>query len=241
MATVAAERQQQSVRSAIPARLDRLRWSPFHTRLVLGLGTAWILDGLEITIASSGPISGSTAATGSARSSARSPRSCCSTRCRRHRLAGGIPGRPGTRDRDPAHPPKSARKPPLALTHGRAAEAEASMKQIEDAAVKDGQHLAPVPGSAALTIIPEKEYGYLRLLRLILAHLPPPGGPRRDADDHPVVLVQRDLLHLRPGPDQVLPRHRQRGARVRAGVRGRQPGSARCCSATCSTPGAAGR
>src|SRR6201999_1675652 len=45
--------QQQPVRSTIPARLDRLRWSPFHTRLVLGLGTAWILDGLEITIASS--------------------------------------------------------------------------------------------------------------------------------------------------------------------------------------------
>src|ERR1700685_1650684 len=53
MATVAAQQQQQPVRSAIPARLDRLRWSPFHTRLVLGLGTAWILDGLEITIASS--------------------------------------------------------------------------------------------------------------------------------------------------------------------------------------------
>src|ERR1700691_4845965 len=53
MATVAAQQQQQPVRSAIPARLDRLRWSPFHTRVVLGLGTAWILDGLEITIASS--------------------------------------------------------------------------------------------------------------------------------------------------------------------------------------------
>ena len=54
MTTVAAEQQrQQPVRSTIPARLDRLRWSPFHTRLVLGLGTAWILDGLEITIASS--------------------------------------------------------------------------------------------------------------------------------------------------------------------------------------------
>ena len=54
MTTVAAE-QQQPVRSTIPARLDRLRWSPFHTRLVLvlGLGTAWLLDGLEITIASS--------------------------------------------------------------------------------------------------------------------------------------------------------------------------------------------
>jgi MFS family permease len=40
-------------RSTIPARLDRLRWSPFHTRMVLGLGTAWILDGLSITVASS--------------------------------------------------------------------------------------------------------------------------------------------------------------------------------------------
>jgi len=34
-------------------RLDRLFWSPFHTRMVLGLGVAWILDGLEITVASS--------------------------------------------------------------------------------------------------------------------------------------------------------------------------------------------
>src|SRR5690348_17847685 len=42
----------RSIRSTIPARLDRLKWSPFHTRMVLGLGVAWILDGLEITIAS---------------------------------------------------------------------------------------------------------------------------------------------------------------------------------------------
>jgi MFS family permease len=41
------------IRSTIPARLDRLRWSPFHTRMVVGLGAAWILDGLQITIASS--------------------------------------------------------------------------------------------------------------------------------------------------------------------------------------------
>jgi MFS family permease len=41
------------LRSLIPARLDRLKWTPFHTRLVLALGVAWILDGLEITIASS--------------------------------------------------------------------------------------------------------------------------------------------------------------------------------------------
>jgi MFS family permease len=41
------------IRTTIPARLDRLGWSPFHTRMVVGLGAAWILDGLQITIASS--------------------------------------------------------------------------------------------------------------------------------------------------------------------------------------------
>ena len=43
----------KTIRSTIPARLDRLNWSPFHTRMVAGLGAAWILDGLQITIASS--------------------------------------------------------------------------------------------------------------------------------------------------------------------------------------------
>ena len=41
-----------AIRSLIPARIDRLPWSRFHTRLVVALGVAWILDGLEITIAS---------------------------------------------------------------------------------------------------------------------------------------------------------------------------------------------
>jgi hypothetical protein len=41
------------IRTTIPARLDRLGWSPFHTRMVAGLGAAWILDCLQITIASS--------------------------------------------------------------------------------------------------------------------------------------------------------------------------------------------
>jgi MFS family permease len=40
------------IRSLIPARIDRLPWSRFHTRLIIALGVAWILDGLEITIAS---------------------------------------------------------------------------------------------------------------------------------------------------------------------------------------------
>jgi MFS family permease len=42
-----------SVRSLIPARIDRLPWSPFHSRMVIALGVAWILDGLEITVAGS--------------------------------------------------------------------------------------------------------------------------------------------------------------------------------------------
>src|SRR6188768_319905 len=41
------------IRTTIPARLDRLGWSRFHTHMVAGLGAAWILDGLQITIASS--------------------------------------------------------------------------------------------------------------------------------------------------------------------------------------------
>jgi MFS family permease len=40
----------------IPARLDRLTWSSFHTRVVLALGITWILDGLEVTLA--GALSG---------------------------------------------------------------------------------------------------------------------------------------------------------------------------------------
>ncbi|TKV60758.1 MFS transporter [Nakamurella flava] len=49
---MSAEAIGKTVTSTIPARLDRLPWSPFHTRLVLALGVAWVLDGLEITVAS---------------------------------------------------------------------------------------------------------------------------------------------------------------------------------------------
>src|SRR5258705_8407583 len=46
------------VETSIPARLDDLRWSGFHTRVVLALGITWILDGLEVTLAGalSGPL-----------------------------------------------------------------------------------------------------------------------------------------------------------------------------------------
>jgi MFS family permease len=48
----AAPTEEEPIRSLIPARLDRLGWSRFHTMLVVALGVAWVLDGLEITIAS---------------------------------------------------------------------------------------------------------------------------------------------------------------------------------------------
>ncbi|MCL9796256.1 MFS transporter [Frankia sp. AgKG'84/4] len=38
------------MRTAIPARLDRLPWARFHWMVVIGLGTVWILDGLEVTM-----------------------------------------------------------------------------------------------------------------------------------------------------------------------------------------------
>src|SRR5260370_36056789 len=40
------------VETDIPARLDCLPWGRFHTLVVAGLGITWILDGLEVTLAS---------------------------------------------------------------------------------------------------------------------------------------------------------------------------------------------
>lgn len=43
--------QTQIVETAVPARLDRLRWGRFHTLIVVALGITWVLDGLEVTLA----------------------------------------------------------------------------------------------------------------------------------------------------------------------------------------------
>lgn len=40
----------EPIRTLIPARLDRLPWSRFHTLVLIALGVTWILDGLEVTI-----------------------------------------------------------------------------------------------------------------------------------------------------------------------------------------------
>jgi MFS family permease len=44
------------IETYIPARLDQLPWSRFHTVVVIALGVTWILDGLEVTLA--GALSG---------------------------------------------------------------------------------------------------------------------------------------------------------------------------------------
>jgi MFS family permease len=44
------------VESDVPARLDALTWSRFHTLVIVALGITWVLDGLEVTLA--GAVSG---------------------------------------------------------------------------------------------------------------------------------------------------------------------------------------
>src|SRR6185312_2738690 len=45
-----AGRRGRTITTQIPSRIDRLPWARFHWRIVIGLGTVWVLDGLEVTI-----------------------------------------------------------------------------------------------------------------------------------------------------------------------------------------------
>jgi MFS family permease len=275
------ERQQQPIRSTIPARLDRLRWSPFHTRLVLGLGTAWVLDGLSVTIASSvtskltqpntlnltttqaasigtvylvGEVIGALvfgrvsdqmgrrklfmwtlaiylAGTGL---TALTPKGTgwivylYATRIIAGMGIGGeysainsaidemMPARYRGRTDiwingtywlgaiigtfasflllSSVRPAEGWRiaflvgpalavvilvvrrnlpeSPRWLITHGRVREAEEAIRHIEELALKDGQHLDPVPEDAAITIKPEKRFGYVTLLRVAFRRYP---------------------------------------------------------------------
>ncbi|MFB6636002.1 MFS transporter [Streptomyces chartreusis] len=51
--TTAQAETGRTVTTDIPARLDRLPWSRWHWTIVIGLGTVWILDGLEVTVVGS--------------------------------------------------------------------------------------------------------------------------------------------------------------------------------------------
>ncbi len=46
--------QEAPIKSMIPARMHDMPWSRFHWMVIFGLGTAWILDGLEVQIVAAG-------------------------------------------------------------------------------------------------------------------------------------------------------------------------------------------
>jgi MFS family permease len=48
-----AQRQDQTIETDVPARLDRLPWGGWHARIITALGTSWLLDGLEVTLVGS--------------------------------------------------------------------------------------------------------------------------------------------------------------------------------------------
>ncbi len=45
--------KEEIVETDIPARMDRLPWSSWHWLIVCALGTSWLLDGLQVTLAGS--------------------------------------------------------------------------------------------------------------------------------------------------------------------------------------------
>ena len=47
----ASDRMPAPIQTDIPARLDALPWSRWHTKIVTALGITWVLDGLEVTLA----------------------------------------------------------------------------------------------------------------------------------------------------------------------------------------------
>ena len=50
MAQTQGDQELGTITTDIPARLDRLPWARWHWVIVIGLGTVWVLDGLEVTI-----------------------------------------------------------------------------------------------------------------------------------------------------------------------------------------------
>jgi len=50
MSTPESAGARRSIRTDVPARMDRLPWGGWHWRVVIALGITWIIDGLEVTL-----------------------------------------------------------------------------------------------------------------------------------------------------------------------------------------------
>ena len=143
--------------------------------------------------------------------------------CARCRLAPRIPDGAGPRDRRDHRGKDAAREPPVA--HDSRASGRGGGGATEDR----GRRSRVRPGARARRRLAGTRARSREAVRLRhvpgpgLPHIPEAGGPRRDPDDHPVVPVQRHLLHLRTGARPVLRRERGQGAALRPRLRSRQP------------------
>ena len=127
------------------------------------------------------------------------------------RLAARLPDRPGPGRGHHLRPARAAGKPAVAADprrgrrsrtdhHGHRTASPGPPWQAAAAAERQPGDRGP----------PGPPYRLPHLAAAAVHQLPAPRGAGRQPDDHPVVPVQRDLLHLHPGADQVLPRKRRR-------------------------------
>ncbi len=56
MSTIYNTREPEEFRTLIPARMDRLPWTRFHTFLLIALGVSWFINGIETQLASQGAV-----------------------------------------------------------------------------------------------------------------------------------------------------------------------------------------
>jgi hypothetical protein len=99
-----------TVTTDVPARLDRLPWSRWHWTIVIGLGTVWILDGLEVTVV--GNIAGRLSEEGSGLPITSAEVTGFGGRSGRGRCRGRPAGYPDADDADdPPRAPEEALKP----------------------------------------------------------------------------------------------------------------------------------
>ena len=126
------------------------------------------------------------------------------------------------------------------MLHGRPEEAGRIVGDIErDVAAQHG----PLPPPAYGTVVLHRRGARLASARSGRPCSAPTGprDARPGADVLPGLLLQRGLLHLCAGADQVLRHPGPADRLVHAALRARQPGRARCCSGGSSTPSAASR